>query len=244
MGSAEWRPTTNRNSRRWPVPRRVALGHAAENERTLVHGNGHIGELELGGGEPEPKRERRDGAVAGRPGDHAHHECHHLGRGVRGFGVNPVADQAGKSEASGQGGHQQQARIGHQVRVIEDHLNPVGTMARCVHRKCLSDLSCDWLSTPSFSHTGRHFLRIRDPAHPYQDGGSRLKASQERTTSSNLTDPGWVATHTSAMVSAVGGVTLRLVDVAGLEATSNVCGVGVARLQGHSWTPTPSTGSE
>lgn len=30
---------------------------------------------------------------------------------------------------------------------------------------------------------------------------------------------------------------------AGPEATSNVCGVGVAMLQGHSWTPNPLTGS-
>ena len=30
--------------------------------------------------------------------------------------------------------------------------------------------------------------------------------------------------------------------VAGREATVNVCGVAVAMLQGHSWTPTPSNG--
>lgn len=34
--------------------------------------------------------------------------------------------------------------------------------------------------------------------------------------------------------------TLRLVDVASREATVNICGVAVAMLQGHSWTPTPS----
>jgi len=32
-------------------------------------------------------------------------------------------------------------------------------------------------------------------------------------------------------------------DVAGQEATVNVCGVAVAMLQGHSWTPPPSKGS-
>jgi hypothetical protein len=34
-----------------------------------------------------------------------------------------------------------------------------------------------------------------------------------------------------------------LVDVAGREATVKVCGVAVARLQGHSWAPTLSNGS-
>jgi hypothetical protein len=37
--------------------------------------------------------------------------------------------------------------------------------------------------------------------------------------------------------------TPRQVDVAGREATVKFCGVAVARLQGHSWTPTPSKGS-
>ena len=32
-------------------------------------------------------------------------------------------------------------------------------------------------------------------------------------------------------------------DVADREATVNDCGVAVARLQGHSWAPTPSKGS-
>ena len=37
--------------------------------------------------------------------------------------------------------------------------------------------------------------------------------------------------------------TLWPVDVAGQEATVKDCGVAVARLQGHSWAPTPSKGS-
>jgi hypothetical protein len=37
--------------------------------------------------------------------------------------------------------------------------------------------------------------------------------------------------------------TLWLGDVAGREATMNACGVVVAKLQGHSWAPTPSKGS-
>ena len=41
----------------------------------------------------------------------------------------------------------------------------------------------------------------------------------------------------------VGWGTLRLVDFAGREAMVNACGVAVARLQGHSWAPTPLKGS-
>src|SRR5450759_3434963 len=37
--------------------------------------------------------------------------------------------------------------------------------------------------------------------------------------------------------------TLGPVDGAGREATVNACGVAVAMLQGHSWAPTPSSGS-
>ena len=76
-----------------------------------------------------------------------------------------------------------------------------------------------------------------------QDGkayvrNQRLNAPQDETTSSNLTDLGWVATRTL-----LGKGTLGPVDVAGREATLNACGVGVARLQGHSWAPTPLKGS-
>ena len=67
----------------------------------------------------------------------------------------------------------------------------------------------------------------------------RMNASQGQTTSSNLTDLGWVAARTSTVV----GGTLWSVDVAGREATPNGCGVGVARPQGHSWAPHLSNGS-
>jgi hypothetical protein len=67
----------------------------------------------------------------------------------------------------------------------------------------------------------------------------RKNASQERTTSSNLTDLGWVAVRTR-----VCGELLGLVDVAGREAMVNACGVVMARPQGHSWAPHPSNGSE
>jgi hypothetical protein len=66
-----------------------------------------------------------------------------------------------------------------------------------------------------------------------------LKAPQEQATSSNLADLGWAA----ARIRAFARRTPWLVDVVGWEATMKVCGVVVARLQGHSWAPTPSSGS-
>jgi hypothetical protein len=71
----------------------------------------------------------------------------------------------------------------------------------------------------------------------------RLNASQDETTSSNLTDLGWVATRTPSAAMVVDWETFRSGDVADREATVNACGVAVARLQGHSWAPTPSNGS-
>jgi len=67
-----------------------------------------------------------------------------------------------------------------------------------------------------------------------------LNAPQEQTTSSNLADLGWVAARIRASVRRTPG----LVDVAGREATVKDCGVAVARLQGQSWAPNLSNGSE
>ena len=66
-----------------------------------------------------------------------------------------------------------------------------------------------------------------------------MNAPQERTTSSNLTDMGWVAARTRRWC----GELLGSVDVADREATVNACGVVVAMPQGHSWAPPPSSGS-
>ena len=67
----------------------------------------------------------------------------------------------------------------------------------------------------------------------------RQNASQVESTSSNLTDVGWVA----ARIGAGAPRTPSSVDIADKEATMKVCGVVVAKLQGHSWAPTPSIGS-
>jgi hypothetical protein len=60
-----------------------------------------------------------------------------------------------------------------------------------------------------------------------------LKAPQERPTSSNLADMGWVAVR----IPALAGRTLLSVDVAGREAMENACGVPMAKPLGHSWAP-------
>lgn len=64
-----------------------------------------------------------------------------------------------------------------------------------------------------------------------------MNASQECTTSPNLTDLGWNAVRTC-----VNGELLRLVDVAGREVMVNACGVTMTRPQEHSWVPNLSNG--
>ena len=68
----------------------------------------------------------------------------------------------------------------------------------------------------------------------------RPNAPQEQTTSSNLADLGWAA----ARIRALAWRTPWLVNVAGREATVKACGVAVAKLQGHSWSPNPTNGSQ
>ena len=87
----------------------------------------------------------------------------------------------------------------------------------------------------------RQMVRVRQAR---REGVTRLnqcsKASQAKTTSSKPDGSGLGRSahpHQS-------GELLRAVNVAAPEATPKVCGVGVARLQGHSWTPNPTNGSE
>jgi hypothetical protein len=69
----------------------------------------------------------------------------------------------------------------------------------------------------------------------------RVKASQEHSTSSNLTDLGWAATRTRTAHRA-GNSLGRSVSSAG-RPHPKACGVGVAMLQGQSWAPNPTNGS-
>jgi hypothetical protein len=85
----------------------------------------------------------------------------------------------------------------------------------------------------------RQMVRVRQARRK----GVREKPAAERpsrqSTSSNLMDMGWVAARIGPMAPR----TLRPIDVVGQEATVKACGVVVAMLQGHSWAPTPSSGS-
>jgi hypothetical protein len=67
----------------------------------------------------------------------------------------------------------------------------------------------------------------------------RLNAPQE----SHRLEPGGSGPGSSAHPHENVRRTPQSGDVADLEATVKVCGVVVAMLQGHSWTPTPSSGS-
>ena len=79
----------------------------------------------------------------------------------------------------------------------------------------------------SGEHDGKVYVR-----------NQRRNASQETSTSFNLTD-GWAAARIGVhrAENSSGG------DVAVREATVKVCGVAVARPQGHSWAPNPLSGS-
>jgi hypothetical protein len=69
----------------------------------------------------------------------------------------------------------------------------------------------------------------------------RLKASQSNRTGSNLGDVG--RDSSARCLLCAGGDSFGRSFLAGPEAAPNVCGVGVAMLQGHSWAPNPLTGS-
>ncbi len=98
-----------------------------------------------------------------------------------------------------------------------------------------------WQAAPTTTGRAR---TVRWPGSGKRDGkvyerNQRLNASQEQTTSSNLMDVGWAAARTRALA----WRTPWLVNVVGREAMVKVCGVAVARLQGHSWSPNPMSGS-
>ncbi len=67
----------------------------------------------------------------------------------------------------------------------------------------------------------------------------RLNASQERPTSSNLADLGWVAARARKV-----RATSTPIEIVGAKAISKVCGVDMARPQEQSWAPPPSNGHE
>src|SRR5664279_3465053 len=117
-----------------------------------------------------------------------------------------------------------------------------GPSRRC--RGCLPPIPVDgygWQAAPTT--TGRAST-VRWSGSGKRDGkvyvrNQRLNAPQENPPARNLADLGWAAAHTRIMV--VRG-TSGPISVVGREATRKACGVLVARLQGHSWSPNPTNG--
>ena len=95
-------------------------------------------------------------------------------------------------------------------------------------------------SSPDNDGTGQHCQMVR--VRQARREGVREKPAAERSsresTSSNLEDLGWAAARIRASAGELwaGSVIAR-------EATRKACGVLVARLQGHSWSPNPTSGS-
>jgi hypothetical protein len=89
--------------------------------------------------------------------------------------VDHVVDQSFETKPDHQGGHQQKPGVGHQVRVIEGHLDAVDSARYWRHRKCLLLLVRNATSTSSFSQLGRLFPRMRGLQIRRSVGASRLR---------------------------------------------------------------------
>lgn len=97
-------------------------------------------------------------------------------------------------------------------------------------------------SSPDNVGTGRYCQTVRVRL-TRREGETRVNQwlkPLKSTAGSNLVDMGRSATHTCHCVG--GLVTQKPATVAGGEVTLNACGVGVTRLQGYSWSPSPSIG--
>jgi hypothetical protein len=93
---------------------------------------------------------------------------------------------------------------------------------------------------PRQRRDGQHcqMVRVRQASREGVREKPAVERSSRESTSSNLADLGWAA----ARIRALARRTPRPVSVAGREATRKACGVLVARLQGHSWSPNPTNG--
>ena len=98
-------------------------------------------------------------------------------------------------------------------------------------------------SSPDNDGTGQYcqMVRVRQQDRKAYVRNQRLKAPQK----TQRLEPGGSGPRSNAHPhSDTGWGTLWSVYVAGREAMVNACGVAVAMLQGHSWTPTLSNGWE
>jgi hypothetical protein len=98
-------------------------------------------------------------------------------------------------------------------------------------------------SSPDNDGTGQHCQMVR--VRQARRKGVREKPAAERPSRGNhQLESGRCGLGCNAHLhDVVVWGTLWPVDVAGREATVNACGVVVAKLQGHSWAPTPSKDS-
>jgi len=96
-------------------------------------------------------------------------------------------------------------------------------------------------SSPDNDGTGQHcqMVRVRQARREGVREKPAVERSSRESTSSNLADLGWAAARIRALVRR----TLGPVSVVGREATRKACGVLVARLQGQSWSPNPTSGT-
>ena len=144
-------PTTNKRTRaRSPRGARPAKEAVSSNDRLRSitegtqegpeRGGGHYPVGQYGGRGTRPATCRR-GRCARRPGHHGVDQGQDLAPGLEATGARTKADgrvaQGLEAEPGDHGGDEQQARIGHQIRVIEGHGNPVDSARYWLHRKCL-----------------------------------------------------------------------------------------------------------
>jgi hypothetical protein len=90
-------------------------------------------------------------------------------------------------------------------------------------------------SSPDNDGTGQYcqMVRVRQARREGVREKPAVERSSRESTSSNLADLGWAAARICVSARRTPG----LVSVVGPEATRKACGVLVARLQGHSWSP-------
>ena len=135
---------------------------------------------------------------------HGVHQRQHLAPGKRPADparqVDHLVDQALEAEADHQRGHEHQTGVGHQIGLVEGHLDAVDSARYCRHRKCLLCVGQMRLRTSPFSQAGRHFPRMRGYLLRSFIGGSRLSEScaESRVVISWLDEvasPAWDESH-------------------------------------------------
>jgi hypothetical protein len=162
------------------------LAHHRFELADMAEGEGPQEGAQRGGGHDPMPEHRLGGAAAqhigvvdvGAAGDDGVHQGQHLapGQGAAdpAHQANGGVDQLLDPKPGGQGGHQQQPGVGHQVLVVEGHLDAVDSARYWLHWKCLPAWCCWRLQTPSSSQVREAFPRTLSRSRRYPIGGSRL----------------------------------------------------------------------